>query len=138
MLHMFHTYVACVLSGCCVGLQWFSIVFRYFFSNVSEAYFKCFIYLETYVATVVFGCFKNRSGVAFLLLPPSVASSLPEAAEHPYERGMGAMGAGRGSYMRRAQVRGLGTNGRCFRSGMGAGRSVLRTSWFESKGTGSW
>jgi hypothetical protein len=27
MLHMFHTYVACVLFGCCVWLQWFSSVF---------------------------------------------------------------------------------------------------------------
>ena len=28
MLHMFHTYVACVLFGCCVWLQWFSSVFQ--------------------------------------------------------------------------------------------------------------
>jgi hypothetical protein len=32
--HMFHTYVACVLFGYCVWLQWFS--------SVLEACFKCF------------------------------------------------------------------------------------------------
>jgi hypothetical protein len=41
MLHMFHTYVARVLSGCCVCLQWFLIVF----SSVLDACFKCFICL---------------------------------------------------------------------------------------------
>ena len=78
MLHMFHTYVACVLFGCCVWSQWFSSVF-----------FKCFKCLQTYVATVVFGYFKSRSGVASLLFPPSATSSLPEPAGHPYELGMG-------------------------------------------------
>ena len=75
MLHMLHTYVACVLFGCCVWLQWVS--------SVSEACFKCLNCLHTYVATVVFGCFKSRSGVASLLrtfycivsvCPPSGAS----------------------------------------------------------------
>jgi hypothetical protein len=51
---MFHTYVACVLFGCWVWLKWFSSVF---FSNVSEACFKCFNCLQTYVATVVFNVF---------------------------------------------------------------------------------
>jgi hypothetical protein len=88
MLHIFHAYMACVLFGCCVWLQWFTGVFHVCFSSVSEAYFKCFNCLQTYVATVVFGCFKSRSGVASLLLPPSAASSLSEAAGHPYERGM--------------------------------------------------
>jgi hypothetical protein len=41
MLHMFHTYVACVLFDVCVWLQWFSSVFQVFFSIVSEACFKC-------------------------------------------------------------------------------------------------
>jgi hypothetical protein len=49
MLHMFYTYVACVLFDVCVWLQWFS--------SVSEAVSSVF---QTYVATVVFECFKSR------------------------------------------------------------------------------
>ena len=49
----------------------------------------CFNCLQTYIPTVVFGFFKSRSGVASLLLSPSVVSSLPEPSGHPYERGMG-------------------------------------------------
>jgi hypothetical protein len=67
MLHMFQIYVACVLFGCCVWLSWFSSVFQVFFSSVSEACFKYFNCLQTYVATVVFECFKSRSDVASLL-----------------------------------------------------------------------
>jgi hypothetical protein len=74
MLHMFHTYVACVLFGCCVWLQWFLSVFQGCFSSVSETCFKCFNCLQTYVSTVVFGYLKSRSCVASLLLPPYVAS----------------------------------------------------------------
>jgi len=51
MLHMFHTYVAIVLFGCCVcvamGFKCFSRVFR-----VSYACFKCFIYLLLYVGSI--------------------------------------------------------------------------------------
>jgi hypothetical protein len=47
----------------CNGFQVFSCVF----SSVSEACFKCFICLQTYVTTVVFGCFKSKPGVASLL-----------------------------------------------------------------------
>jgi hypothetical protein len=46
------------LSGCCVYLQWFLSVFP----NVSDLCFKCFICLQTYVASIVSRCFKNRSG----------------------------------------------------------------------------
>ena len=69
MLHMFHTYVASVLSGCCVCLAIVSKCFSDVFASVSDACFKCFICLQTYVASVASGCFKSRSGVAspFLL-----------------------------------------------------------------------
>jgi hypothetical protein len=47
VLYMFQTYAACVLSGCCVWLQWFSSVFRCFFqvfekhvSSVSSAFVR--------------------------------------------------------------------------------------------------
>jgi hypothetical protein len=60
---MFHTYVAIVLSGYCICLQWFSRVFSCFLS-VSDIYFKCFIYLLLYIVSVVSGYFKSRSGVA--------------------------------------------------------------------------
>jgi hypothetical protein len=59
MLHMFHIYVAIYLDVTCVcnGFQTFYMCF----SSVLEACFKCFIYLQTYVASVVSGCFKSRS-----------------------------------------------------------------------------
>jgi hypothetical protein len=46
-------------------LQWFSCVF----ANVSDACFKCFVYLQTCV-----GCFKIRSGVAS---PSLLSAALP-------------------------------------------------------------
>jgi hypothetical protein len=41
-----------------------------------------------YVTSVVFECFKSRSGVASLILSPSTASSLPQPTEHPYKQGI--------------------------------------------------
>jgi hypothetical protein len=68
MLHMFthmlHVFYLDVVYGC-NGFQVFSGVF---FSSVSEACFKCFICLQMYVTTIVYGCFKSRLGVASLLL----------------------------------------------------------------------
>jgi hypothetical protein len=57
---MFHIYIASVL------LRIVAIVFHIFrcFLNVLEVCFKCFIYLQTYIASVVSECFKSRSGVA--------------------------------------------------------------------------
>jgi hypothetical protein len=69
----------------CNGFQVVSDVF----SSVLEACFKCFNCLQTYVAIVVFGCLKSRSGVASLLLSPFAASSLPEPAGHPYDAAAG-------------------------------------------------
>jgi hypothetical protein len=60
--HMLHAF----LFRCCVWLQWFSSVFRCFLS-ASEACFKYFNCLQMYVAIVIFGCFKSKSGVASLL-----------------------------------------------------------------------
>jgi hypothetical protein len=45
----------------------FYMVFKWFsdvFASVSDACFKCFIYIQTYVAGVASGCFKSRSSVA--------------------------------------------------------------------------
>jgi hypothetical protein len=42
MLHMFHTYIACVLFGCCVWLQWFSSVFQMFFFKCFRSIFRVF------------------------------------------------------------------------------------------------
>jgi hypothetical protein len=44
----------------CNGFQVFSGVF----TSVSDACFKCFIYLHTYVSNVASECFKSISGVA--------------------------------------------------------------------------
>ena len=71
---MFHIYVACVLSGCCVWLQWFLSVFRCVFSSILERCFKCFICLQTHVATVVFDVSKADQ-VFHLCSSPSAASS---------------------------------------------------------------
>ena len=70
------------LSGRCVCFPWFSGVFV----SVSDVCLKCFICLHTYVASVVSGCFKNKSGVAYLLiflLPCLGGSSSSQPAGHP-------------------------------------------------------
>jgi len=64
----FHTYDASGLSRCCACLQWFQ-VFLDIFASVLDAYFKCFICFQTYVAIVASGCFNTRSGVASVSLP---------------------------------------------------------------------
>jgi hypothetical protein len=58
MLHTFHSYVASVLSG-------YYVCFAMVFENFSGAFFfKCFICLRTYVASVASRRFKSKSGVA--------------------------------------------------------------------------
>jgi hypothetical protein len=61
---MFHTYVANVLSECCICLKWFSSIFHVFDASVSETCLKCFICLQTCVTSIASRCFKSRSGVA--------------------------------------------------------------------------
>jgi hypothetical protein len=64
---MFHTYVASVLPGCCKCFyNGFSSVSNCF-CKCSDACFKCFICLQTYVVNISFVCFKNRSDVASVL-----------------------------------------------------------------------
>ena len=70
---MFHTYIASVLSGCCVCVAMVLKCFMCFFASVLDACFKRFICLHTYVASVVSGCLKSRLGVASLS-SPSTAS----------------------------------------------------------------
>jgi hypothetical protein len=67
-------------------LQWFQ-VFSDVFASVLNACFKCFICLQTYVTSVVSGCFKSKSGV------PSPSSPyylllllLPTPARYPNQR----------------------------------------------------
>jgi hypothetical protein len=57
---MFHTHVASVLFEYCVCLQWFSSVF----TSVSDACFKCFIYLQTYIQGLHLDVLKVDQGVA--------------------------------------------------------------------------
>ena len=61
MLHLFHTYITCILSGCCI---YFAMVF----SSVFKCFYKCFRHMlqvfqlfRTYVANISFGYFKSRS-----------------------------------------------------------------------------
>jgi hypothetical protein len=61
----FYLVLACICNG-------FKCFFRCFFASVLDA-FKCFIYFRMYVASVVLGCLKSRSGVASPS-SPSVAS----------------------------------------------------------------
>jgi hypothetical protein len=60
----FHTYVC----KCFIWMLYmFAMVFKCFsgvFTSVSDDCFKCFICLLLYVATIVSGCFKSKSGVA--------------------------------------------------------------------------
>jgi len=47
-------------------LRMFVMIFKLFscFTSVSEACFKCFIYLQMYIASIASRYFKDRSGVA--------------------------------------------------------------------------
>jgi hypothetical protein len=57
---MFHTYVATILSGCCIcfnGFQEFSCVF----ASASNALLQVFQLFRTNVASVSSRCFKSRS-----------------------------------------------------------------------------
>jgi hypothetical protein len=65
MLHMFHTYVASVLSGCCICLQLFFKCFYMCFRHM----FRMFQPFCTYIAIILFGCFKSRSGCNMSHLP---------------------------------------------------------------------
>jgi hypothetical protein len=65
MLHMFHTYDVSVLFRCCVCVATVFKCFLDVFTSVSETCFKCFIYLQSYVASILSGCSKSRSGVLF-------------------------------------------------------------------------
>jgi hypothetical protein len=94
MLHMFHTYAACVFIRI---LRMVAMVFK----CVSGVFFKCFISIfQVFQLPSDVNIFKNTSSVASLLLPPSAASSLPKPTGHPYEQGMGD---GRGSCVRRGK-----------------------------------
>ena len=91
MFHLFFRRMLQVcLSGCCICLEicFISVLSRCcvcfcngfkcslgVFVSVSDACFKCFICLHTYVASVVFGCLKSRLDV--------VSPSSSSAALHP-------------------------------------------------------
>jgi hypothetical protein len=86
ILYMFHTYIASVLSRCCVC---FTMVLSVF-ASVLDVCFKCFVCLQTYVASVAYECFKSRSGVASLSSPfsalPRCLLLLPVPAGHSNQR----------------------------------------------------
>jgi hypothetical protein len=56
MLQMFYLHVVYVNNG-----------FQVFFVSVLDICFKCFICLQTYVASIASECFKSRSSVAHLM-----------------------------------------------------------------------
>jgi len=63
-------------------------VFSGVFVSFLDACFKCFIYhLQTYVASVVYECFQNRSGVVSLSSPSAASLRclllLSTLARHP-------------------------------------------------------
>ena len=79
---MFHTYVASVLSGCCICFthmlqvfyldvayvfQWFQ-VFSGVFASVSDTCFKCFSCFGGMFQVWLIGCCKNRSGFAYIAM----------------------------------------------------------------------
>jgi hypothetical protein len=64
-------------------LRMFYMVFKCFsgvFASVSDAYFKCFICLQTYVASVASGCFRTKSGVTS---PTSLSYCLASVSPPP-------------------------------------------------------
>jgi hypothetical protein len=70
MLHMFHTYVACVLSECCVCLQMFSSVFRYLFKCFRSMLEVCVSNVSVifrHVAIILSECFICCSGYIHML-----------------------------------------------------------------------
>jgi hypothetical protein len=79
MLYMLHTYVVSVLFRCYVC-----------FTMVFMCFCKCFICLQTFVASVAFWCFKSRSGVISPSLPstasPRCLLLLLEPTGHPNQR----------------------------------------------------
>jgi hypothetical protein len=87
---MFHTYVASVLSECCVCCNDFQAFFQVFFTSVSEACFKYFICLQTYVASITSGCFKSRSGLAHVAMSsPAVVARGGTRGRHEAQRACG-------------------------------------------------
>jgi hypothetical protein len=75
-----------VLSECCIYFTMAFKCFLYVFASVSDACFKYFIYLQTYVASVASACFKSRPDV---VSPSSLSATLPQCLlllvpiEHP-------------------------------------------------------
>jgi hypothetical protein len=59
--NMFHTYVASVLFGCCVCLQWFSRVFQVFLQVFRMHISSVLSIFFLYVASVTSECFNSRS-----------------------------------------------------------------------------
>jgi hypothetical protein len=58
ILHVFHTYIACVYLDVAYNLQWFFQTFSGVFTNVSDLRCKCFDSFWMYVANVSFRCCK--------------------------------------------------------------------------------
>jgi hypothetical protein len=61
MLQVSYLDIAYVCNG-------FQVFFMCVFASVLEAYFKCFICLQTYVANVASTCFKSRSDVTHVAM----------------------------------------------------------------------
>jgi hypothetical protein len=60
---MLYMYVANVLSGCCMCLEWLSNVFQVF-CKCFKRMLQVFQLFRMYIANVLSGCCKSRSGVA--------------------------------------------------------------------------
>ena len=88
--HIFCNCFIWMLRMCCNGFLSASCVFFKCFG----ACFKCFIYVRTYVASIVSGCFKSRSGVASHSSPCTVSRlgvfSSSSVTSHPSQTGEGA------------------------------------------------
>jgi hypothetical protein len=57
-------YVSHICCMCFICILCMFAMVSCVFSSVSEACFKCFIYLQTYVASIISRCFKSRSDIA--------------------------------------------------------------------------
>ena len=94
MLHIFHTYVASVLSRCCVSVAMVFQVFHVFYVSVSDACFKLSSTFR-HMLQVVSRCFKRDwvlQRPPRLLLPRLGVSSLPSVVLHPSQTTEGTVG----------------------------------------------
>jgi hypothetical protein len=120
---MFHTYIATILSGCCICLQWFSRVFMCFCKCFTRL-LQVFQLFRMNVLSVSSWCFKSRSCCNVTHLPQTACCCNCLDAVHTW----GGSGG-----MERCSAAGA-RSGRRWRQGH---RQSLRDMWVQ-QAEGAW